>query len=401
MKINHIILYTDKSTTVGFRGRTSGPSLSKLSKKMDKFVVAPEIKVAVEQLEGDQVRRIQDRNREVLAIAPAMPLKLIKPFRGTESTRPESQPLWNIKAIGADTSPYQGAGVRICILDTGIDRSHPAFAGIRITEKDFTGEGNGDTEGHGTHCAGVAFGRDVSGYRIGVAREADNVLIGKVLGKNAGGSDMLVNAVQWAVKEGANIISMSLGMDFPGFVEELELAGMHKEAAISFALEGYRKNVLLFESLANLVTTQAHAEASQPVTIIAAAGNESARPDYKIAVSPPAVSRQIISVGALGWNGKGLYVAPFSNTGVMLSGPGMDILSAEANSTGLISLNGTSMATPHVAGIAAMWAEKLMKKNQFHTNMLHSNLMVSCDDELLSGEMSEDYGSGMIKAPVN
>ena len=76
-------------------------------------------------------------------------------------------------------------------------------------------------------------------------------LIGKVLGAQGGGSsEQIVSAIQWAVENGANVISMSLGMDFPGFVAQLEQAGLPTELATSRALEGYRANVQLFERLA-------------------------------------------------------------------------------------------------------------------------------------------------------
>ena len=124
-------------------------------------------------------------------------------------------------AVKADVSPFDGSDVVVAILDTGIAKNHPAFAGVTIIEEDFTGEGNGDTHGHGTHCAGTVFGRDVDGTRIGVAPGVKKALIGKVLGDEGGGSDAIVRAINWALEEGANVISMSLGIDFPGFVDAL------------------------------------------------------------------------------------------------------------------------------------------------------------------------------------
>ena len=84
--------------------------------------------------------------------------------------------------MGADTSSCTGNGIVVAVLDTGIDASHPAFAGVEVIQKDFTGEGDGDQHGHGTHCAGTIFGRNVNGTRIGVAMGVKKALIGKVLG---------------------------------------------------------------------------------------------------------------------------------------------------------------------------------------------------------------------------
>jgi subtilisin family serine protease len=66
-------------------------------------------------------------------------------------------------------------------LDTGIDKKYLAFAGVAIVEKDFSGSGNGDRQGHRSHCAETIFGRDVDGKRIGIVRGVKKALIGKVL----------------------------------------------------------------------------------------------------------------------------------------------------------------------------------------------------------------------------
>ena len=112
--------------------------------------------------------------------------------------------------------------------------------------------------------------------RIGVAPGVTKAFIGKVLGANGGASDEIVNAIQWAVDQGAHVISMSLGMDFPGFVEFLVTTeGLSIPVATTVALEGYRQNVTLFERLSGLVT--AIGPFGQPALIVAAAGNESGR----------------------------------------------------------------------------------------------------------------------------
>jgi subtilisin family serine protease len=340
---------------------------------------------------------------DVVAVAPVIPMKLIEPVAVALAQDPlTGGSTWGIKAVGADTSPFTGDGVTVAVLDTGIDPNHPAFAGVTLVRKNFTTGPDDDVHGHGTHCAGTIFGRDVNGTRIGVARGVTKAVIGKVLGPGGGGSDTLLEAINWALQEGAQIISMSLGMDFPAFVKALEDDGVPTELATSMALEGYRQNVQLFESLATLI--EARGAFLQTCLVVAAAGNESQRdvnPDFEIAVAPPAIARGFVSVAALGTGAQGFSVARFSNTGARLSGPGVDVLSARRGG-GLTQMSGTSMATPHVAGVAALWAEKLMKANQFNGNAFTARLMGSGTHDGIANPFDpRDVGVGMVRAPQN
>ena len=336
----------------------------------------------------------------VVGLAPSMPMKLIEPREEPAAggaVGPGDE--WGIQAVGARTSPFDGSGIVAAVLDTGIDKNHAAFAGVTLVEKDFTGSGNGDTHGHGTHCAGTIFGRDVGGRRIGVARGISKALIGKVLGAGGGSSGQIVQAIMWAANEGANVISMSLGIDFPGAVKQWE-ASMPTEPAVSSALEAYRANVLLFASVASLLRAQALM--GQVTIIVAAAGNESRQdlsPGYKIAVSPPAVSEGIISVAALGQTAAGLAVAPFSNTGANVSAPGVSINSAKVGG-GLRLLSGTSMATPHVAGVVALWAQQLKSMNNLTESVLVGRLGGSGHyNGFVAGYDPADVGLGLVRAP--
>jgi subtilisin family serine protease len=339
------------------------------------------------------------REPDVIAVAPSVPMKLIEPVQTGPAPAAEAT-AWGITAVGADTSPFTGSGIVACVLDTGIDATHPAFAGVEIVEADFTGEGNGDHHGHGTHCAGTIFGRDTDGTRIGVARGVTRALVGKVLGEQGGSSDGIANAIQWAVVNGAHVISMSLGIDFPGLVARLIGQGFPPELATSRALEGYRANVQLFERLAALVRTQSLF--TQPTLIIAAAGNESERdinPNFEIAVSPPAVAEGIVSVAALQQAADGLVVASFSNTGANVSGPGVGVTSARAGG-GLVSMSGTSMACPHVAGVAALWAEKVRDIGPFTGGHVLNRLLASgTSAPLKAGFDPFDVGTGLARAP--
>lgn len=341
------------------------------------------------------------RRRDVRAVAPVIPMKLVDPVPLDVAADPlDNASTWGVKAVGADTSPFTGEGVVVAVLDTGIDPAHPAFAGVTLERKNFTSGGPDDDHGHGTHCAGTIFGRDVNGTRIGVAPGVKTALIGKVLGPGGGGSDAVLGAIEWALQNGAHVISMSLGIDFPGFVAELQQDGVPPELATSFALEGYRANVLLFERLARLV--EARSAFMQASILVAAAGNESQRdvhPDFEIGVSPPAVADGIVSVAALQSGPQGLSIASFSNVGARVSGPGVGVLSARAGG-GLRSMNGTSMATPHVAGVAALWAQKLQILGQFTAPLFTDRLVGSATtDPLQPGFDPPDVGAGLVQAP--
>lgn len=358
------------------------------------------------QVEVDELDRRSSRavaaKRDVKAVAPVIPMRLITPVPRPEDTaQPAAGTAWGVTAVKADVSPFDGSDVIVAVLDTGIAKMHPAFAGMTIIEQDFTGEGNGDVHGHGTHCAGTIFGRDINATRIGVARGVNKALIGKVLGNSGGGSDAIVRAINWALEEGANVISMSLGIDFPGFVDALiTQQGLPTDLATTIALEGYRQNVLLFERLASLV--RAREAFGETTVIVAAAGNESRRDDnadFEIACSPPAVSEGLISVAALGLaNGK-FSVAPFSNTNVLVSGPGVGIQSAR-HTGGMVAMSGTSMATPHVAGVAALWMQRLAQDGPVPGSLLKANLIASGTKADITGDFDvADVGAGMVQAP--
>ena len=362
---------------------------------------ASPVSVEVETLPRGRAAEIS-RTRDVVAVAPVVPMKLIEPVSAPAAEDPlASGTTWGVQSVGADTSPFTGKGIVVAVLDTGIDPKHPAFAGVELERENFTDASDDDENGHGTHCAGTIFGRAVDGTRIGVATGVTRAMIGKVLGGNGGGSDVIVQAIQWAVNGGAHVVSMSLGIDFPGSSKQLTTSrGVPVELATSMALDAYRANVLLFERLASLIKAQN--ALMQASLLVAAAGNESRRtenPDFEIFVSPPAVSDGIVSVAAVGRGSKGLSVASFSNVGARVAGPGVGILSAKMGG-GLSQKNGTSMATPHVAGVAALWAEKLSAARQLNGQLLADRLVGSAtSDGMEAGFDPEDIGAGLVRAP--
>lgn len=395
MRAKHVILRSSRSNT-------RDPFLGALPLfRADALVdMAPAPQIEVDELEARDVGLVT-RDADVVAVAPAMPMTLIEPKEVLANVGPAANGTeWGIKAVKADTSPFTGNGVVVAVLDTGVDPTHPAFAGVNLVQRNFTTDPDEDRHGHGTHCAATIFGRNVQGTRIGVATGVTKALIGKVLGSTPGSSDQIARAIQWAVENGANVVSMSLGIDFPGFVTRLQAAGFPPALATSLALQGYRANVQLFERLAALIRAQG--AFGQPTILVAAAGNESQRDQdsrFEIAVSPPAVAEGIISVAALGQGQNGLVTAPFSNTGANVSGPGVQVISANLGG-GLVAMSGTSMATPHVAGVAALWAEKISQTRPLNAFEWTSRLISSSTTVDLQANFDPaDVGAGLVQSP--
>lgn len=230
-----------------------------------------------------------------------------------------------------------GTGVTIAVVDTGIDPDHPDLTGRVAEMVDFTGEGARDNNGHGTHCAGIAAGSGEAsdGTYRGVAPGA-TLLGAKVLrGSGTGRMSDVMAGVEWAVDEGADVISLSLGS--PGPCDGTDALSVTCDAAVDLG-----------------------------VVICAAAGNDG--PSGR--VGSPGCARNVITIGASDDDDR---VASFSSRGPTGDGrikpdvvfPGVNIVAARADGTGMgrprddtyTEASGTSMATPHAAGAAALLLE--------------------------------------------
>lgn len=348
--------------------------------------------------EGDLVDVRRDEG--VRAVAEAMPTELIRPLASGDASG--ATEAWGVKAVGSHGSRYRGAGVSVAVLDTGIDASHSAFKDLNPEQRDFSGTGNGDRNGHGTHCAGTIFGRDIGGVRIGVAPGVNRVLIGKIIDDNGQGkSGMMFQGMKWAIDEGANVISMSVGFNFTGMVAKMIADGWPAELATSRALESYRANLLMFNTIMGLVR---HGSAlNRDPIVVAAAGNESRRSlraDYRIGASIPAASDDVVSVAALGQGTGGLEVADFSNSQTDVAAPGVHILSARLGG-GLCFMDGTSMACPHVAGVAALWWEALAANGRAGGATVRAKVIASARIDGIVNPRPEDVGMGLVCSPLD
>lgn len=282
-----------------------------------------------------------------------------------------AQATWGLHATGALASRYTGRGIRVAVLDTGLDLQHPDFARRRITHRSFIqGQTAQDGHGHGTHCTGTACGpRGVHGGRPahGCAPGAE-IFIGKVLSNGGSGADEgILAGINWAVANRCQVISMSLG------------APVAPGTPPSRVYEAVAQRVLAAGSL-----------------IVAAAGNESRRPFQIAPVGRPANCPSIMAVAALD---SSLGVAPFSNGGlnpngggVDIAGPGVAVLSSVPRPQLHRAFQGTSMATPHVAGIAALFAES---NRNLRGRALWQALVGAARRLRLP---SRDVGAGLVKA---
>lgn len=255
---------------------------------------------------------------------------------------------WGLQAIGLENTHYTGKGIDICILDTGLETSHPDFSSEEIEGKSFIdGEDwNRDPNGHGTHCAGIATGnvRSDTGKRYGVAKDS-NLKIAKVLADNGRGTtSSVIDAIDWAITKKFRILSLSLACPVK----------LDDQPSVLFETIGER-------ALEN------------NCLIIAAAGNDSNRPQIPQPVSMPANSKSIMAVGAIDSQMK---IARFSNAGlnpstggsINVCAPGVDIVSAypknaKNKNNFYYTMSGTSMAAPHVSGLAALYMEQFPEKS--------------------------------------
>ncbi|MEB3311381.1 MAG: S8 family serine peptidase [Snowella sp.] len=274
---------------------------------------------------------------------------------------------WGLKATKAIPSRWSGRGINVAVLDTGLDLAHPDLRGRSIHSQSFVpGEAVQDVQGHGTHCVGTACGfKDLNGRRYGVAYES-NIYVGKVLSNSGSGQQAWILAgMEWAIANQCAVISMSLGNMVPTASTAYETIGMR--------------------ALAN------------NCLIIAAAGNHRLRgaPPIKT-VGQPANSNSIMSVGAIDSN---LQLAEFScrsgttaGANVDIVGPGVSIYSSIPMPKRYASFNGTSMATPHVAGIAALYAQSTGARGSRLWQLLTARA-------LRLSLPAIDVGSGLAQAP--
>ena len=250
-----------------------------------------------------------------------------------------SQDLFSAEQIGAvavHAAGVTGQGVKIAILDSGVDTDHPELAGKVLAYRNFTDDGPEDAIGHGTHVAGIAAGegaRDIDdGGRanrvLGVAPGAE-FIVAKVCGNDGWCAEgAMMEASEWAVAQGADVMNLSLG----GGAFSDHCDGDPLAAKLNWSVD-------------------------QGVIVVAASGNGG---ELGEGVAVPACGSKVIAVGAVDASDT---VQLWSSYGrpLDLMAPGLSILSSlscqsvqTCPEAGYGKASGTSMAAPHVAGAAAL-----------------------------------------------
>jgi subtilisin len=277
-----------------------------------------------------------------------------------QNTAPTQKVDWGISLVQAPSLWHitKGSGIKVAILDTGIDNRHPDISnnftnGVNFTTNNLND--HMDRQGHGTHVAGIIAGTNNDFGIVGVAPEAELYSV-KVLGDDGSGSiEGIVKGIDWAISQEMDIISMSLGTSVdPG---------------------SYFHNAIKRARAAGIV-------------IVAASGNENT------SIGWPAAYDEVIAVGAVN---QAMSRAMFSNFGdeLDIAAPGVNILSTYLNDS-YAKLSGTSMATPIVAGVVALIQSFCRKQGIKATPEKIVQLISERSVDL--GETGDDdaFGNGLV-----
>jgi len=277
--------------------------------------------------------RAQETWRALTSTADPAGRELDKIWLDAKVTKTLDQSVPYVGAPAAWQSGLNGAGTTVAVLDSGVDAEHPDLAGAVKAQQNFTDSPDAaDHDGHGTHTSSTALGRGTAsaGRNKGVAPGAQ-LLSGKVLNDYGMGElSWIIAGMEWAVAEGADVISMSIGTSEPS------------------------------DCLDPMAEAVDAISASSDVLVVVAAGNLGGPAET---ISSPACAASALTVAATDLTGTTAYFSsrgPVVGTHVVkpdIAAPGVDITAARAGGRGdtaYTDMNGTSMAAPHVAGAAAI-----------------------------------------------
>jgi subtilisin family serine protease len=293
-----------------------------------------------------------------------------------------SRPL--IQADQVESSGFDGSGVDVAVIDTGVDFTHFALTAVAGVQLDFTGEGLGDLHGHGSHCAGIVASQNDK-FR-GVAPGC-TVHDYKILDMNgSGNATNCIAAIQQAVTDGRDVLSNSYGFT-------------------------HANGAWVCPDGTCVVCQAANAAVAAGVVFVVAAGNDDndTCSTYDTHIGCPGHATDAITVAA---SDDSDSMADFSSIGPAADGrakpditaPGVDIISVRATTGNDMNggatiidkdwaqVSGTSQATPHVAGVCALMLEKNAALTPAN---IKSTLAVSAVN---IGASADEMGAGRVDA---
>ncbi|WP_433167098.1 S8 family serine peptidase [Kribbella sp. CA-247076] len=325
-----------------------------------------------------RIQKAGTRTFGAALVAPGAPrpakIWLDRAVRGDSLAGAQAAPLdgflTQVQAPAAWKRGLDGRGVKVAIVDSGIDAGHPALAGKVTATADFTGEGPQDDVGHGTHVASLVAGTGAGadGARQGVAPAAE-LISGKVLNAdNQGTESSVIAGMEWAVGQDADLVNLSLGGRADRFGTDLMAAAVDRLTAQSGAL------------------------------FVVAAGNSGAIWPTPFSIETPGTAASALTVGAVDRTDHKAY---FSSEGPTwsyrqkpeVSAPGVDIVGARAGARDgdlYTAMSGTSQATPLVTGAAALL---LQQHPELTWQRLKARLSSAVDD---TGRYTSWSGSGRV-----
>jgi thermitase len=359
----------------GNTGPVSTPSSEQILVKFKPDVTLPEAAEIHRQLGGQVKETIPDIGVQVVTVPKGQEIAKVKAYSANARVA-YAEPDFVAQALGSPDDPWFGnqwgmvrirapqawdvttgsPAISIAILDTGVDQDHPDLADKVISNVNFSNSATADDiDGHGTHVAGIAAAITNNGIGVAGLGYGSTIMNVKVLGDTGSGSySWLASGIVWAADNGADVINMSLG-------------GSSASATLEAAIN--------------------HAWAKGVVVVAAAGNNGNSAPFY------PAYYTNCIAVAGTdsldrlaGWSNYGNWID--------VAAPGVSIVSTLVNNRYGVK-SGTSMASPHVAGLAALVFTVATDTNGNGrlNDEVRATIQDNCDDIGVSG-----IGSGLINA---
>lgn len=354
MKKRYLVTYSDRTIGLSEASQVLGLEAKQLNEGTKYFAESTQqdddaihydkLGISVLSLEEADVSRLSDSSA-VLAVEEDNEM-WIQGFVSEEASllnESTNTNLWNIEMVNAPeawNNGYTGQGIKLAILDTGI-ATHPDLVisgGVSFIPND---PSYNDLHGHGTHCAGTAAGRNGLNSVYGVAKNASLYAV-KVLGNDGrGSSSWIIAGMNWCITNGINVASMSLGGPNP------------PQVAYANAVKNCEDNGVIVVCATGNAYIKQTPSPPYPFPYVGSPANSFIAGDSNgspIAVGAVDNNKVIASFSSRGTNGANWNP-------VTVVAPGVNIYSTSLNN-GYATMSGTSMATPHVAGLAALVAQR-------------------------------------------